>query len=1114
MTRSAEYDADGVRRARAQAGLVPPAAPSNVPPDDGIRRRTATNPPPLSFSQERLWILAQLDPASAAYNIPVGVRLRGPLDTSRLESSVDAVVSRHAVLRSAFKSVDGRPVQFTAPAMPLPTPLIDLRDLARTEQEERVRTLAQDEACAVFDLQQGPLLRSTLLRLDAEEHVWLLTMHHIVSDVDSFAIFFREVSAIYAAPEGAEPLPELAIQYGDFAAWQRDHLADARLQKQIAYWKQMLGSELPLLQLPADKPRPEMQTYAGSTNTLHTGDALAAQLKALSRRERSSLYMILLAAFKVWLHRYTHQDDILVGSPIAGRDRLETENLIGYFQNTLVLRTDLSDDPSFREVVQRVRQVALDAYENQELPFARLVEELQPARNPGHSPLFQTMFLFQSAPLANAWRTTLALPGVTPISEVIDSRTARVDLTLGVEDLGDRLGIMLEYNVDLFEDATAACMLDSFVTCLESIARDPEQAISRLCILSEQERHKLLVQWNDTAVAQSEPAQTLDQLLDEAVAATPDALALVCAGVQLSYRELHARANRLAHYLRNRGVGPEVLVGVFLERSVDMVVALLGILKAGGAYLPLDPGNPAPRLAFILADAGAQCVLTQSSLSERLAAGDATVVCLDREASVAAESSQAPTPVATPDSLAFIIYTSGSTGEPKGVAVSHRSVVNFLCAMRDAPGLTPDDVLLAVTTLAFDIAALEIYLPLCTGARVVLATEETAADGRALARELRQARVSVMQATPATWRLLLAAGWEGQPGLTMLCGGEALPRELAEALLSKGGALWNLYGPTETTIWSTRQRVESAPGPVPVGRPIRNTELYVLDEHLQPVPAGVTGELFIGGQGVARGYLNRPRLTAANFIASPFAGSARLYRTGDLVRYGNDAAIRFLGRADHQVKLRGFRIELGEIEAVLGAHAAVREAAVLIRAAQTGVEPHVLDETLVAYVVLSEGHALSTSELRNYVQGRLPAYMVPAAVVTLASLPRTPNGKLDRNALPEAGGVRPQLEEDYVAPGSALESAFAAIWQELLALDRVGIYDNFFALGGHSLLSMQAVARMEEATGVEIHPRELLFQTLGQLAAACEEREAATPQARSFFSALGRRLFNNRRQRP
>jgi amino acid adenylation domain-containing protein len=1031
-----------------------------------IRPRGHLDELPLSFAQQRLWFLSQLDPGSPVYNLSAGYRLRGPLNATALEHSLHEIIRRHESLRTIFPAVDGRPVQVVTPHQPLALPVIDLRALARRDKDARARQLAIEHAQRPFDLPHGPLFRATLVQLAAEEYLFLLSMHHIVSDGWSMGVFFRELAALYAAFSSgkASPLPELPVQYADFALWQQQWLQGEVLEKQLAYWTQQLAGSPPLLELPTDRPRPVTQTYRGARQWLALPKALSDQLRALSQREGVTLFMTLLAAFQALLSRYTGQEDIVVGSPIAGRTRVATEGLIGLFVNTLVLRMDLSGNPTFRELLQRVRAVALEAYAHQDLPFEKLAEELQPERSLSHALVFQVLFALQNVP-----RQPLELPGLTVSPLEREAGTAKFDLSVFISEEGETLRGTVNYNSDLFEADTIARLVGHFQTMLDGIVADLDTPISRLPLLTGAERQQLLMAWNQTRTHAPQDS-CLHDLFEAQVERTPDAVAVVCEDQQLTYRELNRRANQLAHYLRGHGVGPEVLVGICMERSLELVVGLLGILKAGGAYVPLDPAYPPARIAFMLDDSQAPVLLTHQCLLAGLPAHQAQVVCLDADwAAIAQEPEENPARGTAADRLAYVIYTSGSTGQPKGVQIPHRAVVNFLESMRQQPGLREHDVLLAVTTLSFDIAALEVFLPLIVGARVVLASRAVATDGRQLLQTLADSQATVMQATPATWRLLLEAGWAGSPQLTVLCGGEALPRELAQPLLARAAAVWNLYGPTETTIWSAVAQVAPGDGPVPIGRPIANTQVYLLDPHLQPVPIGVPGELYIGGHGVARGYLNRPELTAERFIVDPFRDEpqARLYKTGDLARYRPDGTLEFLGRLDQQVKLRGFRIELGEIEAVLTQHTAVRESVVLAREDAPGARG------LVAYIVPRQAPPPTTRELRSFLQAKLPNYMVPSTFVMLAALPLTPNGKVDRRALPVPDQERPLLEEAFVAPRTPVEEALAGIWADVLGLTQVGIHDHFLELGGHSLLATQVIARLREAFQVELPLRSL-----------------------------------------
>ena len=1038
---------------------------------------------PLSFAQQRLWFLDQLEPGSPVYNLPIALRIAGPLDAGILVQSLDEILQRHETLRATFPAVDGQPVQIISPPKPPTLRRIDLQDLPVNEREAEALRLATEEARQPFDLAQGPLFRAKLLRLAEEEHILLLTIHHIVSDGWSFNVLMRELEALYTAFSIGQPspLPPLPIQYADFAHWQRQWLQGEVLETQLAYWKQQLAGALPVLELPTDRPRPAVQTFRGARQSLRLPASLIQPLNALSQQEDVTLFMTLLAAFQTLLYRYTGQEDILVGSPIAGRTWTELEGLIGFFVNTLVLRTDLSGNPSFQQLLHRVREVTLGAYAHQDLPFEKLVEELQPQRDISRNPLFQVMFLL------NVPEQPPHLPGlhVTPLD--LPNGTAMFDVALSLTEDPQGLTACLEYNTDLFDPPTITRLLRHFQTLLEGMVANPHQSLATLPMLTPAERHQLLVTWNATSCDYPKD-QGVHQLLEAQVQRTPEAVAVVFEDQQLTYRDLNARANQLAHYLRKQGVGPEKLVGICVERSLEMVVGVLGILKAGGAYVPLDPEYPPERLAFMVEDAQIQILLTQQRLEARLPGQQVRRIYLDADwQEIARESEENPRSGVGGEALAYVIYTSGSTGKPKGVQIPHRGVVNFLQAMSREPGLTAEDVLLSVTTLSFDIAALELYLPLKVGARLVVVRRSVAADGGELVKALSRWKATVMQATPATWRLLLEGGWTGSPGLKILCGGEALSRDLAEELLKRGSSVWNLYGPTETTIWSTVYRVEAKAGTIPIGRPIANTQVYVLDAWMQPVPVGVPGELYIGGEGVARGYLNRAELTAEKFLANPFGEpGGRMYRTGDVGRYLGEGNIEFLGRMDHQVKLRGYRIELGEIEAVLRQYPGVREAVVVVREDKPG------EKRLVAYYV---GEGVGTvRELQGFLRKKLPEYMVPGGFERLTSLPLTPNKKVDRRALPAPQQVRLDVEKTSVAPRDTLELQLIKIWEKILDVRPIGVRDNFFELGGHSLLAVRLFAHIKKLTGKNL-PLATLFQapTVEQLANILREKGWTAP---------------------
>ncbi len=1066
---------------------------------------------PLSFAQQRLWFLDQLEPGSPFYNLPIVVHLNGLLNVAALEKALNEIVERHEILRTTFGHVDGRPVQRISESLCLPLPLVNLTNAPAAERAAQVQQLIDDEAQRPFDLAAGPLLRASLLRLSGREHILLLTMHHIISDGWSMGVFMQEMGNLYIAHVNGRPSPltKLTIQYADYAIWQQNWLRGKVLENHLAFWREQLAGAPVVLELPADKPRPPVQTHRGANFKFELPEDLSQALVALGQRESATLFMVLFAAYATLLHRYTEQEDFLVGTPIANRNRSEVESLIGFFVNMLVLRARPAPEMSFLDLLGRVREATLGAYAHQDMPFEKLVDEFQPERDMSRSPLFQVMFALQNAPM-----TIVDLPALKLKPVAGESGAAKFDLSLYVEEGAHGLSGTWEYSSELFDAATIARLSAHFTTLLQSIVSDPQQRLAELSMLAEAEQHQLLVEWNETAA--DFPADScLHQLFEQQAARTPDRTAVADEDAQLTYGELNRRAEQLAAQLRSLGVGPEVRVALLLERSVEMVVALLGVLKAGGAYVPLDPDFPPARLSFMLADSQARVLVTQRRLTGIVEAQGIPAIYIEEE-----REAEAPPGVEAigglkpatllhnvePENLAYVIYTSGSTGQPKGVAISHRAIVNFLSTMLRRPGLQPSDCMAAVTTLSFDISALELFLPLITGARVEVISRGVAADGQELAARLAACGATVMQATPGTWRLLLAAGWSG--GLKALCGGERLPEDLAAELAARAGEVWNMYGPTETTVWSSVSEVKGNGERVNLGRPIANTQFYVLNAGMRPVPVGASGELYIGGEGVARGYLNRAELTAERFVPDPWSGEAgaRLYRTGDVVRW-RGGELEYVGRGDGQVKVRGFRIELGEVEARLREQASVAEACVVAREERGG------GKRLVAYVVIqSEQQQPTVSELRSFLHERVPEYMVPSAFVMLDELPLTPNGKVDRRALPEPGHERPELDNGFVAPRSAVEEALAGIWSEVLGVEDVGVNDNFFELGGDSILSIQIVSKASHA-GLNFAPRQLFqHQTIAELALAVNlstaveaEQEpvvgpiSLTPAERRFF---------------
>ncbi|CAA9346511.1 MAG: Polyketide synthase modules and related proteins, partial [uncultured Gemmatimonadetes bacterium] len=1054
------------------AEAVEAASRPALPP---LARVGRDGPLVLSFAQQRLWFLEQMGGLGATYHIPAGLRLTGELDRAALGRALDRIVERHEALRTTFARVGGEPVQRVAPAEASRFALEDHDLRGNPGAGAELRALAARVAAAPFDLERGPLIRGALARLDDDEHLFLVAMHHIVSDGWSMGVLTQELSTLYAAFRrgDGDPLPPLPVQFADYAAWQRAWVSGDVLRAQADYWAATLAGAPEQLQLPTDRPRPTQQSYAGGHVALELNEELTAGLRALGQRHGATLFMTLLAGWAAVLARLSGQDDVVVGTPTANRGQAEVEGLIGFFVNTLALRVDLSGAPTVAELLGRVKARALDAQHHQDIPFEQVVERVQPARSLARTPLFQAMFMWQNTPQGRLELPGLQVGAAGPASPA----TAKFDLTLTLAEAGGRIAGALTYATALFDAATVERFGGYLRAALEGMVAAERLPVDRLPLLSAAERVQVVEEWNATD-AEYPRGACLHELFEAQARQTPQAAAVAYEDRSLTYAALDARADGLARHLRGLGVGPGSRVALCVERGPEMVAGLLGVLKAGAAYVPLDPTHPDDRLRYVLRDSAPAVLLTQSSLAERF--GDAGVPLVDLLAP-AWEDGPAAEPVrpASADP-AYVIYTSGSTGMPKGVIVEHRQVVNFLWSMRGLVGVTPRDRLLAVTTLAFDIAGLEIFLPLVCGARVAILDRASASDPARLAEAISAHGATVLQATPATWRMLVDSGWAGAPGLRALCGGEAMPAPLAAALRERVGALWNVYGPTETTIWSSAQRVDdgvAAGAHVPIGGPIANTRLYLLDGTGEPVPAGVVGELYIGGEGVARGYLGRPGLTAERFVADPFSArpGARMYRTGDLARRLPNGAVEFLGRTDFQVKIRGFRIEPGEIEARLAEHPRVRQAVVLAREDAPG------DRRLAAYYVAEE--ALDAEALRAHLGATLPEHMVPAAYVWLRALPLTPNGKLDRGALPapEGGAFATRA---YEPPLGETERALAEIWAELLGVERVGRHDHFFALGGHSLLAVVLMERLRRR-GMRADMRALFSTpTLAELAAS------------------------------
>jgi len=1040
----------------------------------------------LSFAQRRLWFLDQLEPNNPFYNVPLAMRLAGPLDVSAMERALAATIARHESLRTTFELRGEEPVQVVASEIPLPLARVDLSSMALSLREAEAQRLVTEETRRSFDLVKGPLFRVLLVALGPEDHVFVVNMHHAICDGWSLGVLMNDVTAFYEGFRlGVSPhLPPMVRTYGDFAVWQREHLEGGALERQLEYWKAKLADAPPSIELPTDRTRPPVQTFHGAKRVLMFRPDLLQGLKSVSRSESATLFITMLAAFHVLLSRYSGQKDIVVGTANAGRHHPDTENVIGYFANTVVLRTDLEGDPTFRELLRRVRETTLQAFANQDVPFERLVEELNPVRDLSRSPVFQVMIIQQNAFERSSRFGSLK---ATPYSATGGS--AKVDLLLSVSEDEGRLRCALEYNIDLYDAATIDRMLENLGAILEDAVVEPGERVSEMLLLEASQREQQVVSWNKTA-AEYPREKCVHELIQQQAAQTPNSIAVVCRAEQITYAELNRQANQLARYLRDQGVKPADRVGVYLERSIGLMVTLLAVQKAGAAYVPLDPSYPVERLRLVLEDANVACVVTLRTLVEGMPEYSGRVLHLDREADeIAAMSDVNLENGVTSEQSIYVIFTSGSTGRPKGVDVPHRAVVNLLTWMGKELAMGPGDVFPALASFAFDMSVPELYLALVTGGTVLLAERHMGSNGEALAELLKQHRATVIHATPTTWGLLLEAGFSGA-GLKRCIGAEGLPRELFTRLMraAEGTPLYNFYGPTETTVWSTFHRFTSAEETVVIGRPLANTQVYVLEPNLQPVPVGVAGGIYIGGEGVTNGYFGRPELTAEKFLPNPFAVEGKLYYTGDIGRYLPDGRIEYISRADNQVKLRGFRIELGEIESQLASHPLVRECVVIAREDRPGIK------FLAAYVVAQNpAERLDTGELRDYLKQRLPEYMVPTGWLVLDRLPLSANGKIDRKALPIPDAIELRASAG-LAPNTPVEIRLANIWEDLLQVKSVNLDDDFFNLGGHSLLAVQMMTRAREAFGCEL-PLTLLFGAprLGDLAKVIQTERGKQP---------------------
>ncbi|MGW7688464.1 amino acid adenylation domain-containing protein [Streptomyces asiaticus] len=1071
-----------------------------------LAERQAEDTFPLAVLQRGTWFLEQLRPRNPGYIVPGAVGVEGPLDTGLLRTAVAGIVRRHEALRTTFQLRDGAPVQVVHQHLDIDVPVTDLSGPRYTDADHR--QWIEDALAEPFDIDAGPLLRVRLLRTGPDRSVLVVAMHHLVSDRWSIAVFLNELSELYEACAAGRPaqLPELSVQYGDFAAWQHQHLGSGGWKRGLAYWRAHLAGAPAVLDLPTDRPRPPVQGFNGGSVPVDLPPALIGELAALAGRHGATPYMALLAVFQILLHRYTGQDDIVVGVPTALRASAEVEPLIGYFVNTLPIRAGLGGDPCFETVLTRVRDACLGAYAHQDVPFELIVADLNTARDLSRPPVYQVSFSYGREPVP-----TLAMGGARLTRLPVRSVGARFDLELQAFDTDGGVTGWFEYDRDLFDEATVVRLAGHLRRLVEQVTSRPGTPVGELDLLDAAERRRVVQEWN--ATERQWPRGLVHECIEEQVRRTPGAEAVRYAGTSLTYAELNERANRLAQLLRDRGVGRDVLVGVAMERSLDLVVALLAVLKAGGAYVPFDTGLPPARLAAIAEDARPRVVLTHGTVAERLPALDCPVLGVEGlAAELAGRSPDDPGVAVDGEDLCYVIFTSGSTGRPKGVMNVHAALRNRLLWMQEAYGLDATDRVLQKTPFSFDVSVWEFFWPLMTGAVLVMARPGGHRDSTYLAGTIAAEGITTIHFVPSMLQLFLTEPPAGSAGLRrVFCSGEELPRDLQDRFLNLHRAeLHNLYGPTEAAIdvtaWHCRPQEDTRP--VPIGHPIANLRCYVLDRHGRPVPAGVPGELCIGGRGLARGYLNRPELTAERFTDDPFVPGARIYRTGDLARHRADGALEFLGRLDHQVKLRGQRLELGEIEAVLTRHTTVHEAVVVAREHALG------DVRLAAYVTAAGAAAPEAGDLAAHVREQLPEYMVPASFTVLDALPLTPSGKTDRKALPEPRTDRAGLGTRFVAPQDGLEHALAELWRDLLGVERVGRRDNFFDLGGHSLLMAEFRTRLAAALGHELTMVEL-FQhpTIESLAArlggsGSEPRSAQSARER----AQNRRQSRNRRQ--
>jgi len=1035
---------------------------------------------PTTYPQQQIWFLCQLDPESAAYNIPFAYDVDGAFNITALTDSINEIIRRHEIFRTTYTESDDLPVQVVFPELFIEIPVItDLKDAGSIDKY--IKNFSQKP----FNLQLDPLIRAEMIKLDEQKHILLLNFHHIMLDHLSIVQFADELDTIYSAycENKNSPLVEPDIHYADYAIWQTQYQNHDYFTEKLEFWKQSLSDKADYLDLPKDHPRKIDDNMQGAEYHLHFPSKLNDQLKQLSKQQSVSMFITMLAGFSIICQRYARQDEIAIGTPFANRSHQpELEKVMGCFINTLPLMADLSGDPSFNEVLKRLRKVVFGASGQQDMPFERIVEALQPKRDPGYNPVFQVGFTFQEAPME------INLPGCSLKSRYLHNETTKFDILAWLWDAEDGIHGLLEYNTALYEKETLQRFCHHYEQLLQQAAKQPDTPVSQLIITDKEEQLQLIQQWNKTEQIYDDQTETIHQCFMLQAQTHADKTAIIFEQKKLTYAELDQKSNQLAHYLLSRGLTGNALVGISLHRSEQMLIATLAVLKAAACYIPLDPEYPKDRLHYMLEDSQAEFLITDSNIATALSFPESlTTIFIDQDKqAIDKQSNESVNIEYSPQHLAYIIYTSGSTGKPKGVMISHQAACNFLHSMADKPGIAENDRLLAVTTLSFDIAVLELYLPLISGATTVIASREQSMDGDELEDLIDDHDITLMQATPATWRLLMSVNWKGNTQLKALCGGEALPADLQQSLVPKVKSLWNMYGPTETTVWSCCQLIEKSDSDILIGEPIANTQCYVVDDNQQLTPLGVPGELFIGGKGLARGYLNREELTQERFVPNPFSddNDSRLYRTGDLVKRRSDGSLEYIQRIDNQIKLRGYRIELGEIQSVLSNLDSIKDSLVCLKEQRAG------DPRLIAYIVLQDGQQLTATEIRDGLRQTLPDYMLPQHFVELDKIPLTPNGKIDNKALPSPFTSGTQ-DEDKTSPRNSAEQQLAEIWADALNMpvENIGVFDNFFDIGGHSLLSMSVISKIRDISGTKLNPRVMLLSSLEHIAPQCDFEE-------------------------